>query len=228
MVFLHHDEERTSFTQEELVAITPADLARYFNMLAFGVEDPSADDRPTKCRANTLQFLKKSLSSFMPRRMQWDPIEKKGNPTRSEEVNKIIQRVKKYEVRHQGAESNAVRAIEFVELLSLLEIFREDTTKGPMLCCVIALQWQLIARIDDMMKLNFNNLSNNVQYNFTILGKLRWSKNISEERDAPEQIMLGSMCSSICPILNLAIYLEYEMLVQTNTDFVFGNPGRCV
>jgi hypothetical protein len=208
ITFLNNGEEREEFTSEELLAITPTDLARYFNMLAFGTENPNADDRPTKCRANTLAYVKKCLSSFMPRRTQWDPVENKGNPTKSDEVNRIIKLVKKFEVRHQGVKSSACRAIEWSELLSLLEILREDEIKGPMVCCVIALQWHLIARIDDMMKFAFSNLTANIQHSFTMLAKLRWSKNIGEERDAPEQIMMGSMCSLICPILNLGIYLE--------------------
>jgi hypothetical protein len=74
-----------------------------------------------------------------------------------------------------------------------------------------------------MMKLQFTNLMFNLENPFTILAKLRWSKNITEERDAPEQIVFGSLEPLLCPILNLAIYLE----TRTNdSPFVFGNPSN--
>ena len=96
-----------------------------------------------------------------------------------------------------------------------------DPEKRHMVCCVIAMQWHLITRIDDMMKLQLTNLMFNLENPFTVLAKLRWSKNITEERDAPEQIVFGSMEPLLCPILNLAIYIE----TRTNdSPFVFGNP----
>ena len=216
----------TTYTTEQLLEIEPKQIASYLNRLAYGKENPNGDDKPVKCRSNTLAFVKKSLSHYMPRKlMPWDPISMTGNPTRSEEVNSIIKRVKKFEVRQQGVQSSATRPIEYQELMSLLKILRteQDAEKGYMVCCVICLQWHLIARIDDMMKFQLNNLMFNVQHPFTMLSKLRWSKNISEEREAPEQLILGSMEPLLCPILNLAIYLE---LRSHDSPFVFGNPDH--
>ncbi len=42
-------------TVEELLQINPRDVCRYFNMKAFGVEEPAADDTPTHARSNTLK-----------------------------------------------------------------------------------------------------------------------------------------------------------------------------
>ncbi|ETN07720.1 hypothetical protein PPTG_13046 [Phytophthora nicotianae INRA-310] len=52
---------------------------------------------------------------------------------------------------------------------------------------------------------------------------MRWSKNIHEERDAPEQIVLGSMDPKMCALLNLAVYIETSTNVS-NSEFIYGHP----
>jgi hypothetical protein len=55
---------------------------------------------------------------------------------------------------------------------------------------------------------------------------MRWSKNITEERDAPEQIILGSIDPRICPLLNLATFLEVsgrDAAAVYRSEYVFGN-----
>ena len=50
-----------------------------------------------------------------------------------------------------------------------------------------------LAMVNDLMKLEFENISSNAQNNFTLLCRMCWSKNIFEEHEAPEQVILGSM-----------------------------------
>ena len=38
-----------------------------------------------------------------------------------------------------------------------------------------------------------------------------WSKNVLEERDAPDQIILGSADPDFCVLLSLAVHLEYSI-----------------
>ncbi len=71
---------------------------------------------------------------------------------------------------------------------------------------VLALQWQLIGRIDDMMKLEKSFISFNHEYIFTLLCKMTWSKNICEERESPTQLMLPAIYPLFCPLLNLEIF----------------------
>ena len=52
---------------------------------------------------------------------------------------------------------------------------------------------------------------------------MRWSKNITEERAAPEQIILASMDARACPLLNLAVYLEVAK-DTVHPECVFGDP----
>jgi len=148
----------------------------------------------------------------------WDEFSNRGNPTKSKEVNECIKSVMKSEVRKQGVNSAARRALEYKEFLNLLTIVRknafdEDQTgqgqlKWIRLLSLLTLQWQLIGRMDDMMHLNFSCLTPNIQFPFSLNSRLRWSKNIREERDVPEQIIVSSNDYKLDPLLNLGIYLE--------------------
>ncbi|EEY62467.1 uncharacterized protein PITG_14933 [Phytophthora infestans T30-4] len=73
------------------------------------------------------------------------------------------------------------------------------------------------------MKLQFANFSPNTQYPSTLLLQMRWSKIIHEERDAPEQIIIGSLDPKMCVLLNLAVHIESTSSVMSS-EFVYGNP----
>ena len=73
--------KETVFTQEELLAVTPEDVTRWFKHKAYGTADPSPTDLPNKCRSTSLEYWKKALSSFMPNRlMSWNVATAVGNP----------------------------------------------------------------------------------------------------------------------------------------------------
>lgn len=225
------DKEYTAnheFTPADLLSITPGLLCRWMNTRAYGDSEPSEDMRPVHLRSSTLEFAKKAISAYMPRiNAPWDPVAMQGNPTRSDDVNKLIKRVKRFEVRREGAESKARRSFEFDEFMNVLTLVRSLHSRSDeqlMVSSVLTLQWHIVARIDDMMKLQFNNFTHNTQYPSTILCQMRWSKNISEERDAPEQIVVGSMDPRMCPLLNLAVYIEATVNVA-RSSFLFGNPN---
>ena len=74
------------------------------------------------------------------------------------------------------------------------------------------------------MKLTFNNITENLNHSFTLISQVRWSKNITEERDSPKQILIGSYNEKLCVLLNLAIYLElYGEMENINNSFIYGN-----
>ncbi|ETV97488.1 hypothetical protein H310_09413 [Aphanomyces invadans] len=80
-----------NFAEATLLDVTPEDIRRYFNLKAFGTIAPTPESLPTHARANSLKYVKKMLSAFMPRRMiLWDEIRREGNPTRSPVVNDVI------------------------------------------------------------------------------------------------------------------------------------------
>lgn len=202
----------SSFSREQLLAITADQVAAYLNFKAYGKPSPGPLDRPTEGRANSLAFQKKAISHFMPlRNMTWDDIHLRGNPTRSAAVNDVIARVKKFEVRQEGVSSQARRPIEWEEFYLLLVLFRHlfaDSDLWFFLTAVFCLQWQIIGRIDDVMKLAKRSLLFNPREPSTLNIKMTWSKNIREEQESPTQILFGAMDPIVCPLLNLAAWLE--------------------
>ena len=101
--------------------------------------------------------------------------------------------------------------MEIEELRQLLEMccnFDEDDPKRFWLPSYLKYQFHMIARNDDVAHIDWDSIMSNPQYDFALKTKLRWSKNVNEERDAPEQIMLGAADWKRCVILGLAIHLE--------------------
>ena len=216
------------FTRERLLLLTDEDVARFFNYKAYGIAEPSKNDRPLRMRSSTLAYAKKAISFYMPRRAaSWDPINSSGNPTKSQAVNDLILGVKRYEVRGQGVNSHARRPVEWEEFVSLLVLCHIMFATSPLMLAmlgILSVQWQLIGRIGDMMKLEKSTMSFNLQYPFTLTIKMCWSKNIQEERESPVQMLFGSMDPLICPLLNLAAFLEFGD--GSNSTKLFGSRSN--
>ena len=84
------------FTQDELSAIKPQDIMKWMNMKLFAKEDPGDDEMPINGSHHTIDYYKKSISYFMPKKeTPWDPIHQTGNPTRSNEVTNLVKRIRK-------------------------------------------------------------------------------------------------------------------------------------
>ena len=203
------------FPQERLLEITDLDVVSYFNFKAYHNANPSSpSDQPIYCRSSTLEYKKKAISSFLPHQnMPWDDITQKGNPTRSRAVHHMIQKVKVHEVRGTGVKSNARRAVEWEEFVNVLVAVREIYSESKeysmlMALSVLTLQWQLIGRIDDIMQLRTSTVLFNVRDSFTLHIKMSWSKNIRTEMQSPTQLLLAAMDPIICPLLNLAVFIE--------------------
>jgi len=198
----------SSFSCEQLLAITADQVAAYLNFKAYSKPSPVPLDRPTKGRSNSLAFQKKTISHFMPLcNMTWDDIHLRGNPTHSATVNDVIAKVKKFEVRTQGVSSQARRPIERDEFYLLLMLFHHlfaDSDLCFFLTAVFCLQWQIIGQIDDVMKLAKRLLLFNPREPSTLNIKMTWSKNIHEEQESPTQFLFEAMDPIVCPLLNLA------------------------
>lgn len=116
MSFFHGAEEYdndTVFTRDQLLEIRPVDVKRYLCMKAYDDPDPDINNgaRPTRGRSDSLYYAKKALLRCMPyRTASW--VNGQGNPTKSDLVNDMIKEVKKFEVRGEGAPSNAKRALK--------------------------------------------------------------------------------------------------------------------
>jgi hypothetical protein len=223
------DEE---FTQAQLLEIVPNHLCRWSCMKAFDKPDPGPGDNPMHGRSSSMKCHKKAMSHFMPNNpFPWNVGTMQGNPTRSKDVNDLIKAAKKKEVQKQGKPSNAKRALDLVKMkqfLPLLELFPEENSL--MRCtsaAFIKFMIHVIGRPDDTAELEWDIVHVNAEFPFALLVKLCWSKNMLEERESPEQILMGAMDSLFCLLLALATYLELWIesgLGHTN-DHVFGLEG---
>lgn len=86
-------------------------------------------------------------------------------------------------------------------------------------------QFHMVARLDDTCRFQEADLKPNPQFPFTLLAKMCWSKNVQEERDAPDQLVFGAMDRRYCILLPLGIYLEVwlESAAGAANHFLFGD-----
>ena len=169
----------------------------------------------------------------MPSKLEpWNKRTKQGNPTRSVEVNEMVKKMRKFEVRKQGAPSKARRALKVAEYESIINVLRrsDDTTKRFLQVAFHAYQLHMIARLDDTAHVKKDNIKSHLDYDFCLLGQIRWSKNVSEERDAPNKIIFGAMDTRYCVLLALAMHLEVWFASPEGStpvnDFIFGIGGE--
>lgn len=222
----------TEIPRERLAQLTPKDLMRWFNFQVFGTETPTEEDNPKK-RSIIVEFWKKALSYFMTDRlMVWNVISNVGNPTRCAELNDLVKKMKKKEVRKQGVASQARRPLTHDEFQGSLKIVKEHkrTTDGastepiwnygvPASMC---LQLHMIARIDDTMYIRMENVRKSPIFSFLLQVRLAWFKNVC---DSPWQIMLPAMNPHYCVYLTLALWLEVfiDLFPHASlTPFLFG------
>jgi hypothetical protein len=69
-------------------------------------------------------------------------------------------------------------------------------------------QYNMIRRLDDAMELEMEDIHPNLQFPFTLLIQMCWSKNVHDERDVGKQILLGAMDQDYCVLLALSLFLE--------------------
>ena len=226
MSFVHNRPQGQAYTRtqayrtSELNAITPLDVLRWMNIKTFGIPDPPLDANPVSARSSSLNFYKKSISFYMPNRLiAWSTTRNEGNPTRSNEINDLLKRVKRKEVRKQGVSPQCRRAITDREFRLLLTVLQAENSEiavatNPIvlrfgLPALLNFQFHLIARIDDTTQVLLSNLRAHDFFGTNVLKtRLNWSKNVAEERDAPWQIVLGSMDTAFCVFISTALWLE--------------------
>ena len=229
MGFVHgcqHPKDKT-FTEAELLELTPDHVMKYFNLLAYGKQQPGSNDKPTKCRHTNLEQAKKAISHFHPNKLQpWNAQAKVGNPTRSVPVNDVIKEVKRAKVRKQGVPSRAKRDLkrqEFRKTLRMLEARRGDFDWKLKFPSMLKLQFHIIGRADDICNVETMDLrSHNRFRDFALLTAVSWSKNVMEERECPDQILLGANDVDFCVLLALACYLESKLSAAGDCKCLFG------
>ena len=227
MSYIHHKDYQLNqeFSNEELASITPEQVYQFLAFKAYGREDPNVTSIPI-ARGDTVDFIKKSISYFIPdNKNRWDPRTKTGNPTQSSNILKLFDMIKKAQVDNRGVKSCATRAFEFDEWIQQSLILRQSNDKDALLLLrpIIVFNWALINRVSDAIEFYRNEIRASPQFDGVLLAKLRWSKNVRDERDCPNQVLFGAYNPAFCVILALAIRLEYFLGTEEGRDspFVF-------
>jgi hypothetical protein len=111
-----------------------------------------------------------------------------------------------------GVASAACRSIKWDEYIMLLLaarlVFPQREKLMYMIVAVMMLQWHFIDQINDIMCLATTTIQQNLHHPFCLQLKMCKSKNIRSEHDMPTQIFFASMDPLVCPVLNLAVYVE--------------------
>ena len=82
------------------------------------------------------------------------------------------------------------------------------------------MQYHLIGRVDDVCELRSSDPRGHSDYPFAIKTKVRWSKNVHEERDCPDQILLAAGDPEFCIHIHLAAYLELYLSRYPNIYYL--------
>jgi hypothetical protein len=215
------------FTNEEFLLATPDSVSRWMKLKAFGTVDVT----PTSvaiCRSTTLEMCKKAISFYMPHRNAfWNTETNFGNPTKSKEVNDLIKHLRNKEVKKLGAcASKAKRALTQAEFRAAVSLLSRSSSfqAAVRTTCMMRFQYHLIMRSDDIGHFKIEHLKGHTTEDFKDFAlelRVFWTKNVLEERDCPDQILLGSMDHQYCMLLSLSLYLEQWFSNGNGLNLVF-------
>jgi hypothetical protein len=165
---------------------------------------------------------KKSISYFMPnQRPQW--CNNQGNPTKSDAVNKLIGIVKVHEARREGAPSHVKRPLTSQEFLLMSSKLQNhaDWVMSIKYRTMNLYQFHLIGRADDTCHFEMRDPRGHTVYTFALQTRVRWSKNVRDERTCPDQIILGANDPRWCILIHLAVYLESFLGMHPDAYYLF-------
>lgn len=221
--FLHEKTYATShnFDDEQLHDVTHKQVLDWFKFQCFGTVNPIYDDNlKAKYRKDTVLYWKKALSYFLS-----------DAQTKSDEMNNFIKYIGQLQVRKRGKEPQARDALSNAGFQHLLQGLKKDDTSNvkkkdekhfvrkygiPAMLCY---QFAMIGRLDDCTQLLTENFKCHDQFpTYALKSKMMWSKNVMDERDAPWQILLGSMSTVYCVLVNVGIWLEIQLERTAGAD----------
>ena len=150
-------------------------------------------------------------------------------------MNQLIKDIKWAEVRKLGKETVARRPSEPSEFQYTIAVLARkgeaDIKAAYMVTAAAKFQFHMMARLDDTCRFEESDLKPHPLFPFALLARMCWSKNVYEERGAPDQIILGCMDHRYCVLLALGIYLKIWIStgIGNANNFLFGvsdNPER--
>ena len=199
------------FTPQELGELKPEDIHRWMCFRCYGTPTPQNDAQP-QLRSTTISYWKKAISYFMPDHGSWNDAARAGNPTKAKLINRLYKAIQKAETRGVGQPTRANRPFtsgEFEQIIDLMGNYTgASIVNRRKYQAMLKLQYHIIGRVDDISHLKKNVLEPSTQFPGRLTVKMRWSKNVMDERDCPKQIIMGAMNSKYCVELALALYLE--------------------
>ena len=195
--------------------------------------DQHADESvvpPLRHWDNTVKTWKWAVSHFMPNcNIPWDEVTCHGNPTTCSLKACLIKNMKHMQTQCRGIESQARTPMNPQEFEYLIQAIW-DANDVVMSLCAAAFcppQFSMIGRVDDTSKFHEADLKPyTLDPNYIVTARLCWSKNVTDERDAPDQILFGAMDPKYDVLSALGLWSEYHC--QTNpepNEFIFGCCG---
>ena len=150
----------------------------------------------------------------------WNVGSKSGNPTKSVIVNNVMNKVKEIEVRKYEKETEARGPLTIDEFKFTLKKLKDggDFVWRYALPALCRFQFHLITCIDNTCQFMLNELMFHDLLPFGLRGRMRWSKNVLEERHCPSKITLGSNDTDFCVFLNVGLYLECIFPTEVNEE----------
>jgi len=214
----------TTFTKEALLQLTPSVIKNWMAFKTCGKEehDPAIDN-PMGARALHLHQAKKAISHFMPNNApQWMD-GKGGNRTKSRAMNKLTGDVLKAEARRKGRPSQAKRKLTQKEFQKQMELLRQQSDWNHQCKCPCMSLWQhhLIGRSDDTAHFQVTDPRGHHRHDFCLQTKVRWSKNVLEERQCPDRMSFCAMDDNYCMLIKMSIYLESCLEQFPNAKHLF-------
>ena len=205
-----HDQQ---FSPELMRKIKPHHIVDWMHFKAYGkskVNYKDFNDKPVHQRHTSLNRAKSALSYYMPDKAKWNDTLQSGNPTTSDKVAKVISRVRDMELKGMGAEAKQKRDLSEKEFRLMCDLFRRvrDLFSAIMCTCYAVLAFHLVFRSDDVSWLKFSDVKAHSQFDFALKLQVIWSKNVKDGHACPDQILLGSMETYFCALLNLALFME--------------------
>ena len=165
------------------------------------------------------------INSHIP----WNEEARTGNPTRSRLMARLIKCMKCFQTQRRGVATKVRRAMTQEEYEQMQEIIWKLDDSEICLCAsaYFAFQLHMIGRLDDTAKFRKPDLQPYPKYPaYGTMGRLPWSKNVNEERDAPQQLMFGAMDVHYDVLSPLGLWLEYRFEHHPEeNEFIFCVDG---
>jgi hypothetical protein len=219
------------FSHEQLLDITAEEVYHWAKFRVYGNSEADENvEPPVHYRQASVLSWKKSISFFMPNsHMEWNEAARTGNPTRSRLLARLLRSMKRFQVQRRGATSRVRRPVTPEEFEQIEELIWCLEDKEAALCAAayFCFQFAMIGRLDDTAKFRQPDLQPYPKYeDYAVMGRLPWSKNVNEERDAPQQLIFGAMDPRYDTLSLLGLWLEYRFASHPEqNEFIFCLDG---